>query len=559
MKNNPIINLFLFLVISNLSAKIIIKDISLQGNNLIKNSQIKQVIQSNSGDELNLELLYEDCKRISDLYEEKGFYNVVINLPKVIPQNNDAYVTIQIEEKEEIYFNEIEVEGNSYISNEKLRNGITELNSGFYLNETQKVLSQLIDFYANRGFLFASAKVKKISVKMDKYSLIIKIDEGKYCRFQNFRFKGNKITKGRSILKIARIKHIKKYNLKKLKMIEENLRKKEYILKAKTIPLDCENLLIRIEEGNMTKIAGVLGYDNKRKTNKFAGYFELGFANLFGTDRKFEFLWESLTEYNSLVRLYYFDSGLYDYPFSGDIQVERETQDSTYIRTSLTTNLYYNTLNYKVGIMFGFDDYFPGSRRPILVEKNLDRKVGTVALYDNVDYQINPKSGLHIRFLYYWLFDSFKKISKSKDVTELSITKYEQILDNFVLSLSLNGKNKENRDLESYHYFKLGGNKDLRGFNEDQFIGYRIGWSNLELRYLLTRESRFFIFTDYGYAEYMDSDKKKVINDLFGFGVGLRIKTQIGILGIDYGFNYSDGELQNPLEGIIHFGLETNF
>lgn len=209
--------------------------------------------------------------------------------------------------------------------------------------------------------------------------------------------------------------------------------------------------------------------------------------------------------------------------------------------------------------MFGFDDYFPGSRRPILVEKNLDRKVGTVALYDNVDYQINPKSGLHIRFLYYWLFDSFKKISKSKDVTELSITKYEQILDNFVLSLSLNGKNKENRDLESYHYFKLGGNKDLRGFNEDQFIGYRIGWSNLELRYLLTRESRFFIFTDYGYAEYMDSDKKKVINDLFGFGVGLRIKTQIGILGIDYGFNYSDGELQNPLEGIIHFGLETNF
>ena len=111
----------------------------------------------------------------------------------------------------------------------------------------------------------------------------------------------------------------------------------------------------------------------------------------------------------------------------------------------------------------------------------------------------------------------------------------------------------ENKKLTSLDCFNLGGSQNLRGFNENQFYGYRIGWLNLEFRYLLSRKSRAFIFSDYGYAE----SKEYRFGKLFGFGFGLRLETRLGMLGIDYGFGYCNGELRNPIDGIIHFGIES--
>jgi hemolysin activation/secretion protein len=99
----------------------------------------------------------------------------------------------------------------------------------------------------------------------------------------------------------------------------------------------------------------------------------------------------------------------------------------------------------------------------------------------------------------------------------------------------------------------LGGKGSLRGFNEHRFSGYRIGWSNLELRLLLSRDSRVFLFSDYGYVK----STNYTFGILFGFGFGIRIETKLGMLGIDYGLGYLKGKLQNPLDGIIHFGIET--
>ena len=61
------------------------------------------------------------------------------------------------------------------------------------------------------------------------------------------------------------------------------------------------------------------------------------------------------------------------------------------------------------------------------------------------------------------------------------------------------------------------------------------------------------MFFDYGFVQNSDT----TIGKLFSCGFGLRLKTRLGLIGIDYGIGYENGKFRNPLDGIVHFGLET--
>ncbi|MCK4339880.1 MAG: hypothetical protein KAW87_07850, partial [Candidatus Cloacimonetes bacterium] len=66
-----------------------------------------------------------------------------------------------------------------------------------------------------------------------------------------------------------------------------------------------------------------------------------------------------------------------------------------------------------------------------------------------------------------------------------------------------------------------------------------------------SRDSRLFTFIDYAYS--------KQNNHLLGCGFGVRLKSRIGIIKVDYGIGYQDGKWTNPLDGTLHFGIEAGF
>jgi outer membrane protein insertion porin family len=106
----------------------------------------------------------------------------------------------------------------------------------------------------------------------------------------------------------------------------------------------------------------------------------------------------------------------------------------------------------------------------------------------------------------------------------------------------------------------LGGINSLRGYREEEFSGTKVAWTNLEYRFLLGRESRFFIFADYGYFfRQARSIEEKILSKIsgkkLGYGFGIRIDSRAGLLGIDYGM----GEKDRFNEGKIHFGIVNRF
>ena len=107
--------------------------------------------------------------------------------------------------------------------------------------------------------------------------------------------------------------------------------------------------------------------------------------------------------------------------------------------------------------------------------------------------------------------------------------------------------------------FRLGGSTSLRGYREEQFLGERIAWTNVEWRRILGRLSRAYVFVDGGYysrqVEAVDASTEMLDDVLLGWGIGLRVETGLGVVGFDYGLGEGD-QLTN---GKVHFRLTNQF
>ncbi|MFC1501990.1 BamA/TamA family outer membrane protein [bacterium] len=102
---------------------------------------------------------------------------------------------------------------------------------------------------------------------------------------------------------------------------------------------------------------------------------------------------------------------------------------------------------------------------------------------------------------------------------------------------------------------RFGGSRTLRGYDEDAFRGSLAAWFNVEYRYILARHSRVFVFIDGGMYQRREEEEGLVKGTKFGYGFGIRIETQLGLIGIDYGIGEGDG----LLKGKVHVGLVNSF
>jgi outer membrane protein insertion porin family len=122
-----------------------------------------------------------------------------------------------------------------------------------------------------------------------------------------------------------------------------------------------------------------------------------------------------------------------------------------------------------------------------------------------------------------------------------------------VLAFGIHGRELLGTSFEISDLYRLGGTSTLRGYFENQFIGSRIAWSNIEYRFLLARRSYLFTFFDSGYYFNEAADKKEDYR--LGYGFGLSIETGLGVLGVSFALGQGDSFSQ----GKIHFGIINEF
>lgn len=532
----------------------VIKEIVFNGNHSFKDTDLLTVTALQTGEELSFPKIGLAAANLSQFYLKRRFFAVVVEDPEVVPLNpEEVRLVFTIEENRELTISNIHLRGNSYLSENKLGELLGLSAKVHYTpRELSLLLDQLVELYADRGFLLARAEVDSLVLRQETLTAYIGINEGKLCRSKTFRVIGNKVSRAQTIIRLSNLVYDQPLTYTALKQAEENIRRRPYITDCEITPINERDVQIDVTEGSMTKINGLVGFDTKNK-NEVSGFFRGDFYNLWGTDRLFSFYWQKQGESKHIINLNYHETGFEKIPVKMDLAFNREEADSTYIKLNVESKIYYENFLAKLGIVVGSQEVYPGSRRPEVIEKNVQRKFGVFGEYDDTDYQLNPRHGQQASVGYYTLFAEENGKSKKINASELKGCKYFSLRRNLVLCTKAEVNIKQNKQLEQYDLFPLGGANSLRGYAESEFYGYRTFLSSTELRFLVGRQARIFLFSDYGAFTNIAG---KTVQNLLGIGFGLRLPTRLGQVGVDYGLPYRDSRFANPLDGMIHISLE---
>ena len=107
--------------------------------------------------------------------------------------------------------------------------------------------------------------------------------------------------------------------------------------------------------------------------------------------------------------------------------------------------------------------------------------------------------------------------------------------------------------------FRIGGNKILRGFDEESIFANQYAVFTAEYRYLVGINSYFFGFSDVGFTK-TKYNNTEFSNSFISGGVGLAFETKFGLLNLSYALGKRNDvkfDLRNSSK--IHFGYINYF
>jgi len=445
-------------------------------------------------------------------------------------------------------------------------------------------LKQLSLFFACHGYPLAVVKPGKVSLQRGSgfYSvdLPLGVDAGRKIAINEFLIEGNHITRDKVILRELGVRRGDLYNQDAIDQIPQNLNRLGFFKNVQAPAVLIKDsvttvLKIDVEEGNTTTFDGIVGYipataGQTAQAGYFTGLIQLGFRNLFGTGRRFDVNWKKPDRYSDEFKLSYEEPWIFNMPVNLGGSLERIVRDTTYLDRSYTL---FSTVRFSSNFHLKFQLITKSTIPDSDASKNLRLTnnsvlMGDVGLeYDSRDLPYNPRRGLLYHAYYsigvkknngpsYLLEEDSLARREHLQSVRLDFAYYISLSGNQVWSSNFIGKSmtSNKNQLQISDHFWFGGASTVRGYRENQFHGTSVAWCNLEYRFLTGRDSRIFLFNDWGYYYYkVDSEKHEDI--LPGYGLGLRFRTPLGILGVDYGLGRGD----TFATGKIHFSVVNMF
>ena len=106
--------------------------------------------------------------------------------------------------------------------------------------------------------------------------------------------------------------------------------------------------------------------------------------------------------------------------------------------------------------------------------------------------------------------------------------------------------------------FRIGGNRILRGFDEESIFATWYNVMTLEWRFLFGRNSYAYAFGDVAYLQ-RQTVSTQLADWPYGFGIGVALETKVGVFALSYALGSQQG---NPVlfsNGKVHFGYVYAF
>jgi outer membrane protein insertion porin family len=256
-----------------------------------------------------------------------------------------------------------------------------------------------------------------------------------------------------------------------------------------------------------------------------------------------------------------------DFPVNLSGSFFQRQQDSIYVRrvAGLRAELMFSDV-FSAGGTLQQENIIPSTTiASQAVSNSRTLTAGVTLQYDSRDDIVAPTSGIH--YVTDYLIGSKKIYSAPGPIAQHNSTVqkvsvdaelYVQPIERQVVALGMHGRQLTSDNIEVSDRFRFGGTNTLRGFRENQFIGSRVAWTNAEYRFMTGIRTFFYGFFDTGYYFLPGDDQlgqPSVQHVTYGYGVGVRVQTVIGNIGVSIAL----GEGDAFSEAKLHVGLMNSF
>lgn len=321
-------------------------------------------------------------------------------------------------------------------------------------------------------------------------------------------------------------------------------------------------LVVQIAERSVNNFSGVIGYIPETATAKgyFTGEVDINLNNIGGRGRRLNVYWSKANRYSQQIDLRYFEPWIRQSNFSAEGQFSQILRDTLVVMREFESGISRRLLrNGSAALKFNYSATMPtsGGRQLLGLTDLRTRGLGGAGRYDARDYPANPQKGFTIGFNAYVSRRIEQKMNRLWQYRvevdgEVDLKLYSQL----VATCGWNYKGKWlSKGVPVYSdYYWFGGARSLRGYANELFGGAEIAWLNNELRWLIGKNGRAHLFFDQGYyrRSLNGVDKRYYPSS---YGIGLRLDSRAGVIGLDYGFGRGD----TFSTAKIHVFLESTF
>lgn len=574
-----------------------IKDIDIEGTNVIKPEYILNRIQLQRGDEYSRDLIQNDLKNIY----QTGFFS---DKMKAIPiENPDGSITLRIILEENTPVTDFTVDGNTVISTDEILSFLTPLKGKPQnIDEINETIQKIQEYYASKGYILA--RVDSLYDDPDG-TINIHINEGE---INKILISGNEKTKSYVISRNILTEAGTVYNEN---LIREDLVRLYATQAFKDVKRDIEpseedpdkyDVTIQVEEqrtatfsigGGLDSATGIFGSagiadNNFRGLNQRVSLNVLGGSGIILNDSSIInhmnmqaelsfFEPHFLNADNSLMnKMFFRDFGSYQIPLAierrigGEATIAHKVKNNKYLTATLSMGME------NVNVREGDYDTIKGlyyahginiSERANQLQGGTFLSISPGLIYDTRDSALNPRNGVlaNVRFDEAANVTDFKN---SYGKLTGSIKKYVPVGKKSSLSFMAKAGGKTWGEMPEVMAYRLGGPYSIRGYRMsgvgtgDAFVmgsaelATPIPFSDrLKVKFLDNVRMTFFL--DAG--KIFNSTVSDVIYDrpmqAISAGIGLKVYIPgMGPLSVDYGI-----PLTNPgdtgSKGYFTFGV----
>lgn len=543
--------------------------IIIEGNKSISKRRIRYAMRVREKEDIIKDVPFveedvqDDMKRVIFLYGKYGFMKVYIEEPffRFNYSENNVDIIVKIVEGVRTIVKNISITGNQNLSTESILQKL-KIKKDYYFDEEAWSNDKfaILDYYAENGYIYAEvAPELKFSEDYQAVDIFYSIKEGKRAFFGSAIILGNEKTLNRVIRREIPLSKNDPYNYQAIIDAQRNIYKLGLFKSARLTPLEAEkqpedvDVLLKVEEKKAGFVGFGLGYSSEER---FRGFFEMGYRNLWGTARTISTKFR-LSEISSRYELLYTEPWVLKMKVQGEANLYNETKEEVGYdirRTGISYTLKKEfTDKFNVSLQYKFEDVkLSNVTTTIESLENLGVRttssISPVASYDTRDDIIDPTSGA--------FYSLSAKLAGGILLGDDEFTKYEAQgswyvtpIERITLAFSLRGgivrSYGKNTKVPIYERFFAGGANSVRGYKE-KYLGPKdsegnpIGGEaliigNIELRFHVVQKLWSVLFLDAGnvWENYRGLRPDNLKSSV---GAGIRFKTPVGPIRVDYGY-----------------------